>query len=225
MPLSHPVKELPAIIVLLTLDGPVRQAPGRLQHRVDKQGGGDTGKVDPAPALLTALPRQVGKPVQQRLRLRQEPLPWGVRLIPCLVRRNRESPGTAPAPRWPGSSWAGPGTGPGPPGSQSHSELRLRRIAGISDPVLPMRSSRLSLFRLPIFVCIFRPLRQKRQAPLVPETQNEIMSLNYIIFDMESKCILYFSSRLRHDSIIYNKTAVFGKKSGYLPREEHHGLF
>lgn len=42
---------------------------------------------------------------------------------------------------------------------------------------------------------------------------------------MESKCILYFSSRLRHDSIIYNKTAVFGKKSGYLPREEHHGLF
>lgn len=77
MPLSHPVKELPAIIVLLTLDGPVRQAPGRLQHRVDKQGGGDTGKVDPAPALLTALPRQVGKPVQQRLHLRQEPLPLG----------------------------------------------------------------------------------------------------------------------------------------------------
>ena len=33
--------------------------------------------MGPAPALLTALPRQVGKPVQQRLHLRQEPLPLG----------------------------------------------------------------------------------------------------------------------------------------------------
>ena len=51
------------------------------------------------------------------------------------------------------------------------------------------------------------------------------MSLNYIIFDMESKCILYFSSRLRHDSIIYNKTAVFGKKFWLSAKGEQSWLF